>query len=131
THRGGFWDVFVTKLNSAGSALAYSTYLGGSGEDDPYDGGIAVDTSGNAYIVGWTSSLDFPTSSGAFQPIPGGSYDAFVTKLDAGADSLIYSTYLGGSGWDEGNGIAIDADGNAYVTGNTASVNFPTTPGAF
>src|SRR5439155_6499518 len=120
----------VTKLDPAGSALVYSTYLGGSGRDN--GNGIAVDTDGNAYVTGFTESPDFPTTPGAFQTtIAETSYaDAFVTKLDASGAALVYSTYLGGSAFDWGKGIAVDAAGNAYVTGYTKSTDFPTTPAA-
>lgn len=119
-------DVIVTKLNPTGTALVYSTYLGGSGADRP--GAIAIDSTGNAYVVGTTQSADFPTTGGALQTILGGGLlgDAFVTKLSATGSSAVYSTYLGGSDNDRGNGIAVDAAGNAYVVGNTESANFPT-----
>jgi hypothetical protein len=122
-------DVFVTKLNANGSALVYSTYLGGSGEDIGL--GIAVDAAGAAVVTGYSNSLNFPTSPGAFQETSGGDYDAFVTKLDAAGSSTVYSTYLGGGGKDYGRAIAVDANGNAYAAGSTDSINFPTTPGAF
>ena len=109
--------------------LFYSTYLGGSGHEE--SGGIAVDTSGNSYVTGRTQSLNFPTTSGALQTANAGGGDAFVTKLNPTGSGLVYSTYLGGTGGDAGNGIAIDVAGNAYVTGNTGSANFPTTAGAF
>ena len=125
---GGNGDAFVTKLNAAGSTLAYSTYLGGSDEDG--GGGIAVDKAGSAYVTGDTGE-DFPTSAGAFDTSSNGYYDAFVTKLDAAGSALAYSTYLGGSDGDWGHGIAVDEAGRAYVTGNTASRNFPTTARAF
>jgi hypothetical protein len=104
--------------------LSYSTYLGGNGED--YGFGIAVDSSGHAYVTGWTSSTDFPTLN-EYQTWRS-NFDAFVTKLDtnaSGAASLLYSTYLGGNGGDYGDGIAVDASGIAYVTGS-AGPNFPT-----
>ncbi len=127
---GGGRDGFVTKLNPTGSALVYSTYLGRAGDDGVV--GIAVDASGNAYVTGFTSSTNFPTTAGAFQTTYGGGPDdAFVTKLNPAGSTLVYSTYLGGSGNDLGFGIAIDAAGNAYVTGSTSSANFPTSPGAF
>src|SRR3989441_1834599 len=106
--------------------LVYSTYLGGSGNDFGDD--IAVDALGNAYITGATFSTNFPTTVGAFQ---GGGNDAFVTKLNPTGSALVYSTYLGGSGGDSGNGIAVDSLGNAYVATHTYSSNFPTTAGAF
>ncbi|NMO95095.1 SBBP repeat-containing protein [Paenibacillus lemnae] len=123
-------DAFITKLNSNGSALVYSTYLGGrSNIDISYS--IAVDESGNAYVTGLTQSDDFPTTPGAYDVTFNGLEDAFVTKLNSSGSALVYSTYLGGSGIDEGYGIAVDILGNAYVTGITTSDNFPTTPGAF
>jgi hypothetical protein len=122
-------DAFVTKVNADGSALVYSTYLGGSNYDEAH--GIAVDTSGNAYVTGLTFSGNFPTTRGAFQTGYGGGGDAFVTKLKADGSALVYSTYLGGSNDDSALSIAVDATGNAYVSGYTTSSNFPTTPGAF
>ena len=122
TH-GGSWDVFVSVLTSGGSSLVYSTYLGGSSGDRGY--GIAADGSGNAYVTGLTGSPNFPIQS-AFQAIPGNGQDGFVLVLTSGGSSLVYSTYLGGSGSDQGNGIAVDGSGNAYVTGQTASADFPT-----
>ena len=129
TALAGVQNAFVTKLNATGSALFYSTYLGGSGPDVGF--GIAADAAGNAYVTGDTFSTNFPTTAGAFQTALGGGADAFVTKLNATGTGLVYSTYLGGSGFDHGSGIAVDAAGNAYVTGQTASTNFPTTPGVF
>lgn len=132
--RGGsvFGDAFVSKLNPTGSALVYSTYLGGSGDDQGL--GIAVDAgiTPSAFVTGRTSSTDFPTTAGAFQQtFSGGADDAFVAKLDATGSSLVYSTYLGGNQEDFANAIVLDASGNAYLTGTTISPNFPTTPGAF
>ena len=129
TTYGGQADAFVSKLNATGSALMYSTYLGGSGTE--VGGGIAVDASGNAYVAAYTFSPDFPTTPGAFQATYGGGRDAFVSKLNAAGSALLYSTYLGGRGLDEGDELAIDGSGNAYVTGYTESSDFPTTPGAF
>src|SRR5882762_8523809 len=127
---GTNFDTFVTKLNPTGSALVYSTYLGGSGSDAGRK--IAVDAAGNAYVVGQTSSSNFPTTTGAFQTSFGGGYsDAFLTKLNSTGSALVYSTYLGGTGEDDGSGISVDADGNAYVAGFTASADFPATAGAF
>ncbi len=125
-------DAFVTKLNPSGSALVYSTYLGGNGFDE--GSAIVVDGSGNAYVVGSTSG-GFPTTPGAYQTAyGGGGSNAFVAKLNAAGNSLVYSTYLGGSGLlygESGQGIALDASGNIYVTGETSSTNFPTTAGAY
>jgi hypothetical protein len=133
----GPYNAFVAKLNSSGSGLVYATYVGGSTSsgDDAY--GIALDAAGEAYIAGFASSKDFPTTAGAFQstaPLSSGS--AFVTKLNADGSALVYSTYLGGpnpiSGtYDAAQGIAVDSGGNAYVTGITDSRAFPTTLGAF
>jgi hypothetical protein len=129
TFGDGSTDAFVTKFNPQGSALVYSTYLGGSGND--YNPNIAVDSSGNAYVTGTTQSTDFPVTPGAFQTTCGSARhceNAFVTKLNPTGSALVYSTYLGGSG-DTGNGIAVDSSGNAYVTGQTGR-RFPVTRGA-
>jgi Ca2+-binding RTX toxin-like protein len=121
----GSYDAFVTKLNATGSARIYSTYLGGSGDD--FGQGIAVDTSGAAYVTGYTTSTDFPMQA-AFQGAnAGGLYDAFLTKLDA-TGARVYSTYVGGSGDDIGTAIAVNTSGAAYVTGYTSSSTFPTPP---
>jgi hypothetical protein len=132
TANKGNGDAFVTELNSSGSALVYSTYLGGSFLDQAF--GIAVDSSGNAYVTGWTDSGDFPTAN-AFQTGNGasyeGNYDVFVSKLNATGNALVYSTYLVGDYDDAGYGIAIDPSGEAFVTGSTGSDNFPVTPGAY
>ncbi|HEV2175955.1 MAG TPA: SBBP repeat-containing protein [Terriglobia bacterium] len=121
-------DAFITKLNPSGTALVYSTYLGGSSTD--YGQSIALDGSGDAFVTGTTTSVDFPNTAGAFQNLYGGGDDAFVTELNPSGSALVYSTYLGGSGSDQGFGIAVDKTGNAYVTGMTASTNFPVTPGS-
>src|SRR5207249_4662150 len=117
-------DAFVAQLNASGSALVYSTYLGGSGDEFGNDS-IAVDTAGNAYVTGVTYSTDFPTAH-PLQPAFGGSRYAFVAKLNASGSALVYSTFLVGSDIYAGLGIAVDPAGNAYVTGWTASSNFPT-----
>jgi len=119
----GSTNAFVAKLSPSGSSLVYSTYLGGSGADIGY--GIAIDSTGAAYVTGQTSSTNFPTH-GAYQSSLAGAQDAFVTKLAPTGDSLVYSTYLGGSGQDTAYCIAIDASGAAYAAGTTASSNFPT-----
>ncbi|MHB8747788.1 MAG: SBBP repeat-containing protein, partial [Aggregatilineales bacterium] len=135
TFVNGSYDAFVTKLNASGSALVYSTYLGGSGLEKA--NAIAVDASGNAYVAGYTYSPDFPTTTGAFQTTNGGGNcsvyncgDAFLTKLNPTGTGLIYSTYLGGTGFDEASGVGFDLGGGAYVAGLTMSSNFPTTSGA-
>jgi YVTN family beta-propeller protein len=120
---GGTSDGFVAELNAAGTALVYSTFLGGNGTDLAL--GIALDSTGNAYVTGYTASTNFPVTPGAFQAASGGGYDGFVAKLNPGGTTLVYSTYLGGSGTDEAAGIAVDSSGNAYVAGGTTSTNFP------
>ncbi len=120
---------FVTKINAAGSALVYSTYLGGSSGQD-LSKGIAVDTSGNAYVTGHVQSTDFPLMS-PLEGVRRGNSDAFVTKVDSSGSNLIYSTYLGGTA-DEDlvmGSIAVDQFGNAYVTGDTTSRDFPQASG--
>jgi len=130
TTKGGNEDAFVVKLNSCGSALEYSTFLGGGSPD--YGQGIAVDNSGQAYLTGRTRSENFPVTPGAYDTYCGGFYsDAYVVKLNSTGSDLDYGTFLGGTGTDIGNAIAIDASGCAYVTGETQSEYFPTTPGAF
>ena len=119
----GSGDDFVVKLNPQGT-VAYSTYLGGSGNDQ--GNGIAVDSLGNAYITGTTSSTNFPRANALQNTFGGGTSDAFVTELNATGSALIYSTYLGGSGADTANGIALDSSNNVYITGFTSSINFPT-----
>ena len=121
--RAGGSDVFVAKLNAAGSGLDYSTYLGGAGTD--VGRGIAVE-GGSAYVTGSTASANFPSTAAAAQGAIGGGTDAFVTKYDAAGSAAIYSTFLGGSGADNGRGIAVEA-GGAYVAGDTTSTNLPTT----
>lgn len=120
---GGGADAFLAKLNPAGSGLFYSTYLGGSGTDRAL--GIAVDSSGNAYVTGRTGSSSFPLSN-ALQTAIGGGFDAFVAMVNPAGSTLLYSTYLGGSGFDSGNGIAVDPSGNQYLAGESDSTNFPT-----
>ncbi|MGH8594524.1 MAG: SBBP repeat-containing protein, partial [Gammaproteobacteria bacterium] len=121
---GGSLDAFVVKLNRTGSKLVYSTYLGGTGDDDAI--GIAVDHSGNAYVTGLAGSTDFPTRNPLQPGFGGGFFDAFVAKLNRAGSKLVYSTYLGGTDFDQAFGIAVDRFGQAYVTGHTASPDFPT-----
>ena len=129
---GGDRDVFVVKLDAAGANLQYATYLGGSGLDRiPSKTSIGIDTPGNVYVTGLTKSNDFPTTFGAFDTSYNGGEDLFVTKLDVNGASLLYSTYLGGSGNEFAPQLAADSSGNAHVTGQSASADFPTTAGAF
>jgi endonuclease/exonuclease/phosphatase family metal-dependent hydrolase len=123
SYGGGFDDAFITKINSAGNKLVYSTYLGGSDADGGV--GIAVDSEGAAYVAGQTNSVDFPTKN-PIQRTNAGDGDIFITKINSSGTALIYSTYLGGSDADVSNGIAVDSEGAAYVTGWTNSIDFPT-----
>ena len=126
-----FQNAFVTKLSPDGSSFVYSTYLGGSGQD--LGTGIAVDSSGNAYVTGQTASPNFPVTTGAFQttrPTTGFNPSTFVTELNSTGSALVYSTYLGGSLSDGGSAIAVNSSGQASVTGYANSTNFPTTLGA-
>ena len=130
TTANGSFDAIVTKLDSSGMTLAYSTFLGGSGFDVAY--AVAVDSSGRAHVAGATLSPNFPVTPLAYDTIFGGdNFDAFVTKLNSAGSVLIYSTFLGDSGSDSAYGIALDPSGSAYVTGYTTSAGFPVTSGAF
>jgi hypothetical protein len=121
--KAGPSDVFISKVDSSGSALIYSTYLGGSDYDEGQ--GIAVDSEGAAYVTGTTESADFPTQN-PLQMSHGGGGDVFIAKLNSSGGALVYSTYLGGSGYEYSEGIAVDSQGAAYVTGWTGSTDFPT-----
>ena len=121
--------MFVTKLNPTGSALAYSTFLGGTAVDN--GSSIQVDGGGNAYVLGFSSSADFPTTAGAFDTSANGAFDATLTKLNPAGLRARLLHLLGGSDFDGGNGLTVDSAGSAYVTGGTPSANFPTTPGAY
>ncbi len=123
---GGVGDSFITKLGADGLSLEYSTYLGGSHDEE--GSGIALDEAGQAYVTGCTWSADFPASLRAYNTLTNGDSDAFVTKVSVQGDIMLYSTYLGGTGSDSGTGIAV-LGGYAYVTGTTSSQNFPLTPG--
>ncbi len=126
-YHGGSSDCFVSKLNPSGSALIYSTFLGGSGLDAC--AGIAVDSAGNAYVTGTTYSTDFPTQL-AFQALLG-TANAFVSKINASGSALVFSTFVGGTNMDQANAIAVDPTGSAYIAGSTTSIDFPVTAGVF
>jgi hypothetical protein len=117
-------DAFITKVSPDGSSMIFSTYLGGSGEDRILS--LALDGANNPVVTGQTQSSNFPTTVNAYQPVEGGGYDAFVTKMNTSGTGLIYSTFLGGSNDDFGQSIAVDSSGNIYVAGGSASTNFPT-----
>jgi hypothetical protein len=125
----GGYDAYVTKFDPSGSTLVYSTYIGGT--NDEFGGAIAIDPLGNAYIAGYVLSTDFPTTANAFQPTSGGNWDGFVAEFNSTGSTLIYSSYLGGSGLDVSDAITVDSSGNAWVTGTEASTNFPVTSNAF
>jgi len=127
SYNGGDYDAFVAKVNPEGTALVYSGFLGGSNTDEGY--GIAVDAAGNAYVTGRTASRNFPAVVGPDTSYNGGDYDAFVAKVNPSGTGLVYAGFLGGSGLDSGRSIAVDAAGNAYVTGVTTSRNFPAVVG--
>jgi len=129
--QSGYQDrLFVAKFNNTGTALLYSTYLTGSAEDTSY--GLAVDANGDAFVVGTTSSTDYPTTQGALQTTNNASKTTgFVTELNSAGTALIYSTYLGGNTSTSINQIALDTTGNAYLTGSTQDTNFSTTQGAY
>ncbi len=121
SNQGGV-DVFIVKLNAAGSALVYATYIGGRGDDRA--AGIAVDGSGQAYVTGSTASANFPLAAPVSSTL-GGGRDAFALKLNGSGNTLLYSTYLGGTNTDSGTAIAVDSFGNAYIGGDTLSADFP------
>jgi len=125
----GSYDEFVTKLNTTGSALVYSTFLGGTQVDNGER--IAVDSGNNAYVLGFSSSADYPTTPGAFDATANGDFDVTLSKLNPAGSALVYSTFIGGSGSDSAGGLFVDGTGNAYVSGGAGSLDFPTTAGAF
>jgi hypothetical protein len=120
---GSCASAFVTKLNSDGSRALYSSYLGGHGTQSGQ--GIALNSSGDAFVVGGTDAKDFPTTAGSAQPVPAGAEDAFIAQVSSSGSHLNFSTFLGGAGADVGNAIALDSSGNAFITGRTRSKNFP------
>jgi hypothetical protein len=125
TAHAGAADAFVAKLNARGTKLVYATFVGGSGEDQGWDGNI--DDDGNVYLDGSTTSADFPVTHGAFQPGLAGTSDAFVFKLSQDGSRLVLSSYLGGTGDEFVSDLGLDADGNIYVVGSTSSTDFPVT----
>ncbi len=120
----GDGDVFVTEFNPSGSGLVFSTFLGGTGSDTPSH--ILLDPTGDIYLVGSTTSSNFPTTAGVMQPTYSGNQDAFLTEMKPDGSALIYSTYIGGTGTDFGNAVALDSAGNAYVAGATNSTDIQT-----
>ena len=122
-------EAFITKLNTDGSGLVYSTYLGGSQSENCW--AIAVDSTGHAFVTGTTGSADYPTTDGAFDRSLDGAIDVFLTKLNATGSAIQYSTLVGGAGNEVARAVASDSSSSVYVTGNTSSNLFPTTPGAF
>jgi hypothetical protein len=132
TTQNGQGDCFVTRLNDKGTALDYSTYLGGISEEGSLGGqGIAVDANGNVYVAGFAGSPDYPITPGAYQTIMNGVVDVFLTKVDPTGANVQYSTLIGGVDLDIANAIDIDSNGNAYVGGWALSSDYPRTPGAF
>ncbi len=129
TFNGGTSDAFVLRLNEAGSALEYATYLGGTGWDKSV--AVGVDTSYRAYVAGYLYSTDYPTTAGAYDRTHNGNRDGFVTRMNATGSGLDYSTFLGGSASDWIWGIAVDGGGRAYVAGSTTSSDFPTNASAY
>ncbi len=129
TSYGGESDTFVSKFDEDLTNILASTYIGGS--DKEGGNSLAIDQEGNIYVTGYTESRDFPTTAGSYNSSPGGSYDAFISKLNKDLTSLLASTYLGGSEEEGGNSLAVNQEGNIYVTGYTESSNFPTTTGSY
>ncbi len=126
TYGGGNYDIFVTKFNATGTAVLYSTYIGGQYDD--YGSAITVDAAGDAYITGSSDSFSFPTTAGAYQPKQPGAYSNYVIKINPTGTALLYSTFIGNNdGW----AIAVDGAGNAYIAGRSYYSNYPTTPGSF
>src|SRR5205807_9217502 len=125
SRRGGGDDAFVAKLSADGTKILYCGYIGGSADDDAY--AIAVDSAGNAYVVGDTSSSEtsFPVTVGPGLKYKSGPFKGFISKISPDGTKLLYSGFIGGGGEDHANAVAVDAAGNAYVTGYTGSADFP------
>jgi hypothetical protein len=124
---GGGYDGFLVKVDGSGTSLAWSSYLGGTGSDRIRD--LTIDAAGNLYVVGQTASSNFPVPGGFDTTYGGGGSDAFVTRLDPSGTSLAWSSFLGGNSMDDAWGVAVDLGGNIYVTGVTASSDFPSAGG--
>jgi hypothetical protein len=120
---GGSWDIFVARLEPGGDALSYSTYLGGTSYEKGF--AIALNEIGCAHVTGYTWSEDFPTTPGAFDSTHNGAEDVYVAKLNADGSALLYATYLGGSVYDESQGVCIDEGGDIFIIGTTWSADFP------
>ncbi|MGB0385326.1 MAG: SBBP repeat-containing protein [Ardenticatenaceae bacterium] len=129
TFNGGDYDAYVVKLNANGSNLEYATFLGGNGQDRGKN--LAINSAGQIVVTGFTRSTNFPTTSGAYDSTYNGNTDAFISKLNIDGSALVYSTFLGGSGEDDGRDLALNSAGQAIVTGNTFSSDFPTTLAAY
>ena len=129
TSHNGNYDVFISKFNSDLSNLIASTYLGGTYSEEGYS--MALDTSGNVFVTGWTESTFFPTTEDAYDTSHNGNYDVFISKFNSDLSNLIASTFLGESNYEEGTAIVVDSNGNVFVTGRTKSTGFPTTEGAY
>jgi len=129
SHNGGFYDGILFKLNHNGTSLIYSSYIGGSNWD--WCSGITTDIFGNIFITGITESSNFPITSGCYDQFLNGNRDIFILQINSNGTDLIYSTFIGGSGTEGVGDIAIDEIGNAYITGETHSTDFPYTPGSY
>ncbi len=129
TYNGGYSDAFILKLSPDGDKVVYAAYLGGNDTDRAY--GLAVDRSGSAYLTGETRSANFPVAANAPQAQPGGNADAFVVKISADGKTLRYATLIGGQKGEQGQALALDLLGQAYIAGKTTSSNFPVTKNAF
>ena len=127
TSNGGLVESFVAKLSADGTSLLYGTYLGGTDRDYLYD--LVVRPTGEAYVAGYTLSSDFPTTTGGYSGGPKGNGDVFVAKLNASGSTMQYGTLFGGTNYDIANGLAVDADGEAFIVGNTGSTDFPVSSG--
>ena len=123
TQAGGGWDAFASKFSLSGAAVLYSTYVGGTADEFGY--GIAVDLNGSAYLTGWTSSTNFPVQEAVQSAYGGGASDAFVTRISAGGNAFLFSTFVGGAGDDEGHGVALDPKGSVLIAGRTSSAALP------